>query len=224
MHVGQSLNPLLYSILIRFRENKIALVADIEKAFLNVEVDKEDRHCLRFLWVNDILNDDRGVVVRRFCRVVFGLNSAPFLLNATLRHHISKYNDLDPEFVLKVLESFFVDDLVSGKKSEEQALKFYQKTKCRMEEGGFNLRKWLTNSKTLSEQIDLEERNVDKEKSNEEEEAEMYAKLSLGIKGSDSKCHKVLGEVWDNLKDEFKFEVSKTVERQKCCRQQREIC
>ena len=33
LHVGPSLNPLLYSILIRFRENRIALVGDIEKAF-----------------------------------------------------------------------------------------------------------------------------------------------------------------------------------------------
>ena len=67
----------------------------------------------------------------------------------------------------------------------------------------------------MSDQIDLEERNVDKEKGNEEEEAETYAKLSLGIKGSDSKCHKVLGQVWDNHKDEFKFEVSKTGEKAK---------
>ena len=42
LHVGPSLNPLLYSILVRFRENRIALVGDIEKAFLNVEVDESD--------------------------------------------------------------------------------------------------------------------------------------------------------------------------------------
>ncbi len=96
LHVGPSLNPLLYSILIRFRENKVALVADIEQAFLNVEVNEKDRDCLRFLWVNDILNDDREVIIYRFCRVVFGLNSSPFLLNATLRHHVSKYNDFRP--------------------------------------------------------------------------------------------------------------------------------
>ena len=189
LHVGPSLNPLLYNILIRFRENRVALVADIEKAFLNVEVNEEDRDCLRFLWMNDVLSDDREVIVYRFCRVVFGLNSSQFLLNATLRHHVSKYDDLDPEFVLKVLESFYVDDLVSGERSEEQALDLYQKTKCRMAEGGFNLRKWLINSKTLSDQIDLEERRVGKESNNDE--TETYAKLSLGIKGTDSKCHKV---------------------------------
>ena len=42
LHVWPPLNPLLYSILLRFRENRIARVGDIEKAFLNVEVDKAD--------------------------------------------------------------------------------------------------------------------------------------------------------------------------------------
>ena len=32
------LTPLLYDILVRFRENRIGLVADIEKAFLNLQV------------------------------------------------------------------------------------------------------------------------------------------------------------------------------------------
>ena len=110
LHVGPSLNPLLYSILIRFRENRIALVGDIEKAFLNVEVDEAYRDCLRFLWVKDIESDKWETVVYRFCTVVFGLNASQFLLNATLRHHVSKYLETDPEFVKKVLESFYVDD------------------------------------------------------------------------------------------------------------------
>ena len=51
LHVGPSLTPMLYDILLKFRENRIVLVGDIEKAFLNVEVDKGDRDYLRFLWV-----------------------------------------------------------------------------------------------------------------------------------------------------------------------------
>ena len=53
LHAGPSLNPLLFDILVRFRENKVALVGDIEKAFLNIEVDPGDRDCLRFLWIDD---------------------------------------------------------------------------------------------------------------------------------------------------------------------------
>ena len=51
VYVGPSLNPLLFDILLQFRENRVVLVGDIEKAFLNVGVDKKDRDCLRFLWL-----------------------------------------------------------------------------------------------------------------------------------------------------------------------------
>ena len=149
LHVGPSLNPLLHSILVRFRENRVALVGDIEKAFLNVEVDESDRDCLRFLWVNDIDCEKLETVVYRFRRVVFGLNASPFLLNATIRHHVSPYRETDPEFVQKVLESFYVDDLVSGESTVEKAFQLYDKTKSRMAQGGFKLRKWLTNSNLL---------------------------------------------------------------------------
>ena len=94
LHTGPSLNPLLFDILVRFRENKIALVGDIEKAFLNVAVDPEDRDSLRFLWVEDVRDSNLSVVVYRFCRVVFGLNASPFLLNGTIRHHLATYSEV----------------------------------------------------------------------------------------------------------------------------------
>ena len=91
LHVGPSLNPLLFDILVRFREKRVALVGDIEKAFLNIEVAERYRDCLRFLWCEDVHKPYSKIVVDRFCCVVFGLNASPFLLNATLRYHISKY-------------------------------------------------------------------------------------------------------------------------------------
>ena len=88
LHTGPSLNPLLFEILVRFRENRVALVGDIEKAFLHIAVDVNDRDCLRFLWVDEARDSNSNVVVYRYCRVVFGLNATPFLLNGTIRHHL----------------------------------------------------------------------------------------------------------------------------------------
>ena len=96
LHVGPPLPPLLYDILLKFRENRIGIVADIEKAFLNIEVDEKDRDCLRFLWVEDPFDDNSRIVIFRFCRVVFGINCSPFLLNGTLRTHLQKYKHDDP--------------------------------------------------------------------------------------------------------------------------------
>ena len=64
----------------------MALAADVTKAFLQIEVHPDDRDVHRFLW------DDHGEVhVMRFVRSPFGNKSSPFLLNATIKHHLSQY-------------------------------------------------------------------------------------------------------------------------------------
>ena len=60
--------------------------------FLTIEVDKVDRDFLQFLWFDDVYDPRSKVVVYGFCRVVFGLNTSPFLLNATLRHYCTSPN------------------------------------------------------------------------------------------------------------------------------------
>ena len=68
----------------RFCCHQIALVGDIEKAFLMVGVNKADRNVLRFLWVKDPFASEPKVEIKRFTRLVFGVSSSPFLLNATI--------------------------------------------------------------------------------------------------------------------------------------------
>ena len=53
----------------------------------------------------------------------------------------------------KVKNGFFVDDLASGAKTVGEAFELYLKTKGRMAEGGFIMRKWKTNSTQLMEKI-----------------------------------------------------------------------
>ena len=191
LHVGPSLNHLLIDLLLRFRVNRVALVADIEKAFLNVSVDKADRDCLRFLWPDDPNDNKSDVSIYRFCRVVFGLNASPFLLNGTIRYHLSKFEKEDPLFVRKMLESFYVDDLVSEENSSNDAYALYIKAKNRMAQGGFNLRKWLTNDALLRDKIcDVKPDCVG------ESSEETFAKTSLAVHGNPI-GQKVLGLAWN---------------------------
>ena len=98
---GPSLNDCLYAgpkfgqnimdIILRFCVHKVALAADIEKAFLMVSMSEKDRNVLRFLWVDDVTKDDPNIIPHRFTRVVFGVSSSPFLLNATINHHLKKH-------------------------------------------------------------------------------------------------------------------------------------
>ena len=137
LHAGPSLISDIPDVLMRFRYHQIALAADIEKAFLMVQVAKADRDVLRFLWINDPTSEDPNIVVKRFNRVVFGVTSSPFLLNGTVRHHVSNYEVEDPQFVNDFLSSLYVDDFNGGKDSVPEAFQLYSKAKSRMKEGGF---------------------------------------------------------------------------------------
>ena len=189
----------------------MALIGDIEKAFLNIEVDKGDRDFLRFLWLEDVHDPSSKISVYRFCRVVFGLTASPFLLNATLRHHISQFKDEDPEFVRKMIEGFYVDDLVTGEGNTNDAFALFEKSKNRLASGGFKLRKWMTNDKALRDLIDEAETKLTAAESVTNEE-ETYAKFTLGSEASKSRP-KVLGLPWDYEKDTIHFSFENVVQR-----------
>ena len=93
-------------ILMRFRAHKVGLVADIENAFLNIAVDEQQRYLMRFLWINDVRKDDPNIEIYPFSWVIFGMNCSQFLLNATLRHHVTEYYESYPalaEYILSAL-------------------------------------------------------------------------------------------------------------------------
>ena len=91
LHPGPKFDQRIFDLLLRFRVHRVALIADIEKAFLMVSVAKDDRDSLRFLWIDDISKENPEVVTFRFTRVVFGVSSSPFLLNATIRYHLEAH-------------------------------------------------------------------------------------------------------------------------------------
>ena len=85
LELGPCLLSLLYDILLRLRLEPIAITANIKQAFLQISVAKEHQSFLRFLWFDDIFDIDPSIIVYRFTRVIFGLNSSPLLLNGTLK-------------------------------------------------------------------------------------------------------------------------------------------
>ena len=111
-----------------------------------VSVVKEDREVLRFLWVDDPMDEDPEPVELCFTRVVFGVSSSPFLLNATIQYHLE--NTLEAEASLL---SRSLDNLITGGNSEEDAYHLYRSAKDVTKAGGFNLRKFVLNSTSLQD-------------------------------------------------------------------------
>ena len=135
LNSGPCLVPNLFDVLLHFRCHQIALVSDIEKAFLQVSIAPEHRDFLCFLWVSDVNEAHPKIVIKRMTRTMFVVTSSPFVLGGTLQHHISKYEEEDPEIVKKLLESFYVDDFNSGEENVDLAFELYLKSKKILSDG-----------------------------------------------------------------------------------------
>lgn len=82
----------LSTILIQFHFYKFGLTADIEKAFLYVQLDHQDRDFTCFLWLCNPQDPEGPLQAYRFRAVLFGSASSPFMLYATLHCHLTQYN------------------------------------------------------------------------------------------------------------------------------------
>ena len=111
---GPNYIPKLVDVLVKFRWNRIAITADIEKAFLTISIQENQRNMLRFLWLKDRYVLDSEVVQFQFCRLVFGLRPSPSILGATLTHHLDAHGDSHAELVELIKKSLYVDDLLTG--------------------------------------------------------------------------------------------------------------
>ena len=66
---------------------------------------------------------DPEIVILRFTRLVFGVLSSTFLLNANIKHHVEKYSSSHPEIVKLLIQSIYV---ASGADHEGKAYTLYQ--------------------------------------------------------------------------------------------------
>ncbi|GFS77842.1 integrase catalytic domain-containing protein [Trichonephila clavipes] len=115
LYKGVNLIELILDILDRFRIYPVRIVADIEKAFLMLSVAPKDRLSHRFF---SPCNEKQ--LVNRHCRVVFGMSSSPYLLNASIMHLLENCNSECKEVAQKLKSSFYVDNCVTGVFSSDE--------------------------------------------------------------------------------------------------------
>ena len=184
LYTGPCLLKSLNTIVHRFRVNKYAFVADIEKAFMRIKINEEDRNYVRFLWFEDG-DPNKPIKVYRYTSVFFGGTSSPFILNSTICHHLSKYKkDQDPfiQFVAHDLEDkLYCDNVLTGTDDEDTAIQYYASSRQIMKDADMNLRQWFTNSPALSAIINKMET------------------------GSQRQLSGLLGLIWDPKEDILQF-------------------
>lgn len=184
LYTGPNLQTPLNEILMRFRLNPIAFTADVKKMFLMIKLHPDNRDLLRFFWEDQV---DRSLKIYRFTVLPFGLSCSPYLAKATVQHHVSTYKEKYPHIVEEIITNTYMDDLLTGAQSVEEAVGEYETERQIMKEGGMQLLKWKSNSPELIEKF------ITDKVCSEEDQKELDSETAI------------LGISWKNKQDCFTF-------------------
>ena len=175
------LNDLL-GILIRFRENRIALIGDIKKMYHTVKTKTIEQQTHRFLWrdMNTETQPDTYVIQR----VSFGDKPSGAIATVALRKTAEMGQDKYPKAAHVIKENTYMDDIIESVSDKEKAKKLAKDIENLLEEGSFKIKEWIfTNDGT-----------------------DQTKTLTLPNDASTA-TEKVLGVVWNPMQDEFEYKV-----------------
>ncbi|XP_046666600.1 uncharacterized protein LOC124358342 [Homalodisca vitripennis] len=148
--------------------------------YRQVYINEKQLDLQRILWRQ---GRDQPLKVYRLKTVTYGTAAAPFLAIRTLHQLATDERSTYPIASSIALSDFYVDDLMTGAKTLEDAKVIQTQMSQMLNSGGFNLRKWNSNSKELLETI------PDKNRAKQEQ----------------NKQYKVLGMWWNSETDMFHY-------------------
>ena len=150
---GPDLLNSLFGVLQRFRLHSVALVADVEAMFHQVNVPEMDSDALRFPWKEDI-NEPGPPEVYKMLVHIFGAKDSPCCANyAVKRTARDNADSFSSQAVEAVLTDFYVDDLVKSVETVDEAVSLAKELPELLSKGGFHLHKWLSNSVEVLESV-----------------------------------------------------------------------
>ncbi|XP_063990952.1 uncharacterized protein LOC135169656 [Diachasmimorpha longicaudata] len=182
LHVGPTIQDDIFSLLLRFRLYPYVLTGDIEKMYRQVLVRPEDRKFQRILW------RDGKEPVRTFelNTVTFGLSAAPYLAIRCLHQLAKDDGHLHPEAARVLQRDLYVDDLLTGTQTREEAIHLREELDKLVNLGGFNLRQWASNDPSILNDLTPESINHN---------------LQIG----DTATLKTLGVLWNSTADSITY-------------------
>ncbi len=154
---GPDLTNSLLAVLLRFRREKVAVMADVAKMFYQIKVPKHHRDYLRFFWYPQN-NPNLTPIEYRLKVHVFGAISSPAVANFALKQ-APKYTDCSPEATSCISDQFYVDDLLHSVEEEGQAVRLIEEVKSTLANSGFKLTAFASNSREVLRNFPIEERS-----------------------------------------------------------------
>ncbi|XP_078372656.1 uncharacterized protein LOC144656297 [Oculina patagonica] len=193
LRTGPDLTNSVVGVLTRFREEQVALSADIECMFHQIRVAPADQDAFRFLWWPD--GDlTQEPVDHRMEVHLFGATSSPSCSNFALRKTAEdNQGEFSEEVVKTVRRNFYVDDCLKSVKSADNAVELVNQLRDILSKGGFRLTKWSSNSSEVLKTIPQVER--------------AKSVLDLDLDKGKLPIQRTLGLHWDIASDKFWFNV-----------------
>ena len=128
----------LVGVLLRSREENVALVGDIESMFYQVKVRPEDQASLRFLWWSG--STDEAPQEYAMTVHIFGAADSPCSANSVLlRTADDNEGSFGPVTTDTFRHNFYVDDLLKSVPTPEDAITLMEQLIELCAKGGFNL-------------------------------------------------------------------------------------
>ena len=190
---GPDLTNTLFGVLMRFRQERVTLMADIEAMFYQVRVADADCTYPRFLWWPD---GNLQTELEEYQMVVhlFGAASSPSCSTFALCQTTEDNSNHFPEEVVSTVEkNFYVDDCLKSLPSAEETSHHASNLRSLLSRGGFRLTKWISNDPRVLETIPEDERRKDVK--------------ALDLSKDDLPVERALGVKWCVETDTFGFKV-----------------
>ena len=150
---GPNLTSSLVGVLTRFRQHRIAFMADIESMYYRVQVPVEQQDYLRFLWWPGG-NIDSEVQEYRMTVHLFGAVSSPSIANYALRRTAKDFSEgRHPDVYNSIHRNFYVDDLLKSVNNVQDAVDIATDLIATCQSGGFKLTKFVSNCDSLLDSI-----------------------------------------------------------------------
>ncbi|XP_076301683.1 uncharacterized protein LOC143219699 [Lasioglossum baleicum] len=144
--VGPTIQDDLFSLIIRFRLHNYVLTADIEKMYRQVLVQQDDAAYQKILWRENI---NEQIKIFRLDTVTYGTASASFLAIRALHQLVQDEGTHYPLASKSIINDFYVDDLLTGASTYEEAVKLRDELLKLTSKAKFHLRQWASNEPTL---------------------------------------------------------------------------
>ncbi|KAL4096395.1 hypothetical protein QTP88_021357 [Uroleucon formosanum] len=192
--LGKSYNTALRSFLslerrlqsdteLKKKTYKFVLSADIAKMYRQIWVSVPNRDFQRILWR---ANPDQPIQIYRLKTVTYGVVISSYLATACLLKLSEEKCNEFPEACRVLRQDFYMDDLLTGADTIEDALKIRDQLVEILSKAGFELRRWNTNETTLL-------KNTTTSTSSTENITEH------------EKITKILGVYWNNKNDSYQY-------------------